>query len=66
MLNPAWWAAHKKALAAFVTTAVTAITAVLALNVLPSNIAHDVAVGLAALAPVFAFLGVKVAPANKV
>lgn len=65
VIDPAWWAARKKATYAFLTVIVTELTALLAAGVLPDPWAGRVATFLAAIAPLLAFLGVKASPANK-
>lgn len=60
-----WWAARKKATAAFLTVAVAELTALLSFGVLPDPWSSRVATFLVAAGPLLAFFGVKAAPANK-
>lgn len=60
----AWFAAHKKALAAFVGTLAPLGGALLSLGVLSGPASHNVAVILAALTPVTGTLAPLLGPAN--
>lgn len=64
MFDPKWWAAHKKAVAAFLTVLVTDATALVALGIISGPVSHDIAVVLVIASPILAFFGVKVSPAN--
>jgi hypothetical protein len=59
-----WFSQHKKATASLLTVLVTEATALLSLGVLSGPVSHDIALGLIAAAPIFAFFGVKAGPPN--
>lgn len=63
-INGAWWAAHKKAIAAFLTVLVTDASSLIALGVLSGPVSHDLALGLVVAGPILAFFGVKIAAPN--
>lgn len=63
-MNAAWWAAHKKAVGAFLSVLVTQASALLALGILNGQTAHNVALAIELVQPILVFLGVKAAPAN--
>lgn len=60
-----WFTEHKKAIAGFVSALLSIIAAVLAANILPEDVANNVAAALIALTPVFTLLGVTWSPPNK-